>query len=206
LRPTRRRRLYTAWDNLGDEELFFRGVDMLERHGIAARHLLASMLVGYDRRETSGRVLYRFRRMTERGIRPFPMIYGGRDRNLPLGNAPACLERRTLAEFQRWAVRRYYTVVDFADYDVSVRDRRTEPRRRCRHCSRSLPAGARSDARVCSASCRSTHFRRHDRLLRARRKCQSCRQLIPHRARADACYCSSACRQFAYRARMRRGG
>jgi hypothetical protein len=25
-----RRRLYTAWDNLGDEERFFRGVDTLE--------------------------------------------------------------------------------------------------------------------------------------------------------------------------------
>jgi hypothetical protein len=44
------------------------------------------------------------------------MIYGTRDRALPLGDAPASLERRTLAEFQRWAIRRYYTVVDFADY------------------------------------------------------------------------------------------
>jgi len=46
----------------------------MERHGVAAHHLLAYMLVGYDRRETWERVLYRFRRMTERGIRPFPMI------------------------------------------------------------------------------------------------------------------------------------
>jgi hypothetical protein len=29
-----RRRLYSAWDNLGDEARFFRGVDCLERHGI----------------------------------------------------------------------------------------------------------------------------------------------------------------------------
>src|SRR5215471_3103375 len=81
------------------------------------------------------------------------------DRTLPLGHAPASLERRTLAQFRRWAIRRYYTVVDFADYDTSVHAQRTEPRRRCRHCSRSLPAGARSDARFCSESCRSTHFR-----------------------------------------------
>jgi hypothetical protein len=60
-------------------------------------------------------VLYRFRRMTERSIRPFPMIYGERDRTLPLGHASASLERRTLAEFQRWAIRRYYMVVDFAE-------------------------------------------------------------------------------------------
>jgi hypothetical protein len=32
-----RRRLYTAWDNLGDEERFFRGVGTLERHGISPR-------------------------------------------------------------------------------------------------------------------------------------------------------------------------
>jgi hypothetical protein len=46
------RRLYTAWDNVGDEERFFRGVDTLERHGIPPRHLLVYMLVGYDKRET----------------------------------------------------------------------------------------------------------------------------------------------------------
>jgi hypothetical protein len=90
--------------------------------------------------------------MTERGIRPYPMVYGARERTLPLGNAPASLERRTLAEFQGWAIRRYYTVVDFADYDVSARDRGTEPRRRCRHCSRALPAGTRSGRELASVS------------------------------------------------------
>jgi hypothetical protein len=197
-----RRRLYTAWDNLGDEERFFRGVDTLERHGIYPHSLLVYMLIGYDRKETWERVLYRFRRMTERGIRPFPMIYGLRDRTLPLGHAPTSLERRTLAQFQRWAIRRYYTVVDFAGYDVSARDRGTEPRRRCKHCLRSLAAGARSDARFCSESCRNTHFRRQARLQRGRSKCQSCRKPIPRQSRADACYCSCACRQLAYRGRI----
>jgi hypothetical protein len=117
-----RRRLYTAWDNLGDEERFFRGVDTLERHGIKPYSLLAYMLIGYDKRETWERVLYRFRRMTERGIRPFPMIYGDRDRTLLLGEAPASLERRTLAEFQRWVIRRFYSVCDFVDYDASMRE------------------------------------------------------------------------------------
>ena len=96
-----RRRLYTAWDNIGDEKRFFDGIDTLERHGIPPSCLMVYMLVGYDRKETWERVLYRFRRMTERGIRPFPMIYGTRDRTLPLGHAPASLERRTLAQFQR---------------------------------------------------------------------------------------------------------
>src|SRR5262249_35003309 len=69
------RRLYTAWDNIGDEERFFRGVDILERHGIRPSMLFAYMLVGYDPRETWERVLYRFNRMVARGVRPYPMPY-----------------------------------------------------------------------------------------------------------------------------------
>jgi hypothetical protein len=33
----RRRRLYTAWDNLGDERLFMRGIDRLERSSVTIR-------------------------------------------------------------------------------------------------------------------------------------------------------------------------
>ena len=41
-----RRRLYTAWDNLGQEKIFFQGVDRLEAAGIPPRHLMVYMLVG----------------------------------------------------------------------------------------------------------------------------------------------------------------
>ena len=40
------RKLYTAWDNIGDEKVFFKGVDCLERNGIPPKHLMAYMLVG----------------------------------------------------------------------------------------------------------------------------------------------------------------
>jgi hypothetical protein len=63
----KRRRLYTAWDNLGDEKVFFRGVDILADAGVPPSHLLAYMLVGYDRRETWERVLYRFHCMADMG-------------------------------------------------------------------------------------------------------------------------------------------
>lgn len=56
----KRRRLYTAWDNLKDEEVFFRGVDELERAGIPPRHLMAYMLIGFDKRETWERIHHRF--------------------------------------------------------------------------------------------------------------------------------------------------
>jgi hypothetical protein len=115
------RRLYTAWDNIGDEERFFRGVATLERHGIPPSHLLVYMLVGYDKRETWERVFYRFNKMTALNIRPYPMIYGDRNRGLPTGSSNRRLERRTLGEFQRWAVRRAYGVVSFEDYDVNAK-------------------------------------------------------------------------------------
>lgn len=115
------RRLYTAWDNLGDEERFFRGVDTLERHGVKPYTLLVYMLVGYDKRETWERVLYRFNRMVERRIKPYPMIYGDRKRCLEPGHPT--LGHRTLAEFQRWAIRKYYTVVSFEKYDGSATEK-----------------------------------------------------------------------------------
>jgi hypothetical protein len=117
------RRLYTAWDNIGDEERFFRGVDTLERHGIHPRNLLVYMLVGYDKRETWERVLYRFNRMTAREIRPYPMVYGDRNRTVPLGGCNLKIERRTLSEFQRWAIRKAYTFIPFEHYDVNAKGR-----------------------------------------------------------------------------------
>ena len=120
------RRLYTAWDSLGDEDRFFRGVDILEDAGVPPTCLLVYMLVGYDKRETWERVMYRFRKMTERGIRPYPMIHGDRDRTLPLGGHNARLERRTLSEFQRWAIRKAYTFIPFEHYDVNAKGRGIE--------------------------------------------------------------------------------
>lgn len=120
------RRLYTAWDNLGDEERFFRGVDTLERHGVKPYMLLVYMLIGYDKRETWERVLYRFNRMVERKIRPYPMVYDrDRDRGLPLGGAPERIEKRhlTLRDFQRYGIRRGYTFAAFEDWDQTT----TEP-------------------------------------------------------------------------------
>ena len=114
------RRLYTAWDNIGDEQRFFAGVDTLEAAGIPPTCLLVYMLIGFDRRETWERVLYRFRKMTARGIRPFPMVFGDRKRGLPLGDANHRLAPRTLGEFQRWAIRRLYSVVPFEDYSASA--------------------------------------------------------------------------------------
>lgn len=117
------RRLYTAWDSLGDESRFFAGVDLLQEYGVAPTSLLVYMLVGYDKRETWERVMYRFEKMTARGIRPYPMVYGDRERGLPLGGSNQRIGHRTLSEFQRWAIRKAYTFIPFEHYDVNAKGR-----------------------------------------------------------------------------------
>lgn len=96
------RKLYTAWDNIGDEKVFFRGVDTLERAGIPPKHLMAYMLIGYDKAETWDRIWHRFKRMVERGIDPYPMVF---DRS-----------RSDLLCFQRWVITGLYRFVPWGEY------------------------------------------------------------------------------------------
>lgn len=123
------RRLYTAWDNIGDEGRFFRGVETLERHGVPPRHLMVYMLIGYDRRETWARIFDRFNKMTALGIRPYPMPYNEiRSKTLPLGGCNQNIAHRTLGEFQRWVIRKAYNFIPFEDYDVNAKGRRDASR------------------------------------------------------------------------------
>lgn len=99
------RRLYTAWDNLKDEGVFMRGMDTLERAGIPPKHVMAYMLIGYDKAETWDRIWHRFNAMVARGIEPYPMVF---DRS-----------RKDLRDFQRWVVTGLYRAVPFNEYAVS---------------------------------------------------------------------------------------
>lgn len=110
------RRVYTAWDNLKDEDLFFRGVDMLEAAGIPGKRVMAYMLVGYDKRETWGRIWHRFNRMVERQVEPYPMVYDCR--------ATDPQRYRELKRFQRWVVTGLYRAVPFSEYDASKKSAR----------------------------------------------------------------------------------
>lgn len=115
----RERRLYTAWDNLKDEGMFFRGMDMLEHAGVPGKHVMAYMLVGYDKNETWERIWHRFNRMVERGIRPYPMVYDTR------ANDPG--RYRGLKQFQRWVVTGLYRAIPFSDYDANIKRPRKTP-------------------------------------------------------------------------------
>jgi hypothetical protein len=97
------KRLYTAWDNLGDEKIFFAGVDRLDRAGIPPKHLMVYMLIGYDKRETWDTIWHRFNRMIDRGVEPYPMVY---DRS-----------RKDLLCFQRWVIAGLYRFVPWGDYE-----------------------------------------------------------------------------------------
>lgn len=100
-----KRVLYTAWDNFKDGDIFFRGVDMLEKAGISPKRLMVYMLVGYDKNETWDRIFDRFNRMVAKGIMPYPMVYDK--------------DNKQLKKFQRWVIRRYYQFIKWEDYQKS---------------------------------------------------------------------------------------
>lgn len=82
------RRLYTAWDSLGDEEKLFDGLKLLVHYGVARSHLMVYMLIG-GRGDTHETRDYRRRRLREFGALPYPMPY---------------LRSPELVGFQRWVL------------------------------------------------------------------------------------------------------
>lgn len=103
----RERKLYTAWDNIGDEGIFFKGVELLAVNGVPPTHLRAYMLIGFDPAETWPRIWHRFRRMVDCGIEPYPMVY---DR-----------KRKDLLCFQRWVITGLYRIVPWDEYERSTK-------------------------------------------------------------------------------------
>lgn len=88
----RERRIYTAWDSLGDERVLFRGLDRLVAHGVKPDHIMVYMLIGYVSDETHEQRDHRRRRLREFGCRPYPM---------PFVRTPELLA------FQRWVIGAY---------------------------------------------------------------------------------------------------
>lgn len=97
-----RRRLYTAWDNLKDEKIFFTGVEKLARAGIPPTNLMAYMLIGYDPLENWDRIWTRFNKMVALGIDPYPMVYNR--------------SRDDLKCFARWVITRTYKKTTWDEY------------------------------------------------------------------------------------------
>lgn len=98
------RKLYTAWDNLGDQHVFERGVARLEKAGVSPKRLTVYMLIGYDPAETWEMILFRFRRLRELGCEPYPMPYEK-------------WKRPDLAHFERYVKRHVWRKAAFSEYD-----------------------------------------------------------------------------------------
>jgi hypothetical protein len=95
------RRIYTAWDNRGDEATLFRGLDRLVRRGVKPDDIMVYMLIGYWPGETAEDREYRRRRLREYGARPYPM---------PFVRTPE------LVGFQRWVLGAYDKRISWADW------------------------------------------------------------------------------------------
>ena len=104
----KRRRLYTAWDNLRDEERFFTGLTTLNEAGIPSKHVMVYMLIGYRPGETMADILYRFQALVAVGCKPFPMVFER-------------WRQPELRRFARWVIRRYYEVCTWEEFKDSYK-------------------------------------------------------------------------------------
>lgn len=89
----KRRRIYTAWDGIGDEKRFMAGMRLLVEHGgFSPDMIMVYMLIGESDAETHEERDYRRAKLREFGCRPYPMPF-----------------RRTpeLVAFQRWVIHRH---------------------------------------------------------------------------------------------------
>ncbi len=104
------KRIYTAWDNLGDEERLFDGLRRLIRYGVHPDHIMVYMLVGYRPDETPADREHRRAALRRFGARPYPMPF---------------IRTRELVGFQRWVIGAYDKRVSWADWVTAE----YEPRR-----------------------------------------------------------------------------
>lgn len=86
------KRIYTAWDNRGDERKLFEGLNSLVKYGVKPDHIMVYMLIGYWPGETMEDCLYRQKKLRDFGCRPYPMPF---------------VRNRELVGFQRWVIGAY---------------------------------------------------------------------------------------------------
>jgi hypothetical protein len=95
------KRIYTAWDNRGDEERLFAGLNRLVKYGVRPAQIMVYMLIGYWPGETQEDREYRRAKLRAFGAVPFPMAY----RKTP-----------ELMAFQRWVIRAYDKVLPWKEW------------------------------------------------------------------------------------------
>ena len=115
-----KRRLYMAWDNIGDERVFFRGVERLKDAGVPTRHMMVYMLIGFAEGETMEGIMHRYQRLKAEGCMPYPMVFEPFDDDEDMGDGErrerTKEETRLLKGFQRWVVGRFDHIVPWEEY------------------------------------------------------------------------------------------
>lgn len=100
----KRKRIYTAWDNKKDESIFFRGINHLLENNIKPSEIMVYFLCNYWEKGLTKDVLYRFEKMKQMGLLPYPMIF----------------ERETadgqLKKFQEYVIQGVYYTSEFKDF------------------------------------------------------------------------------------------
>lgn len=107
-----RRQITFAFDDIGTERLYRRGVERLFEAGIKAWQLQSFVLVGFN--STLDDDLKRIRIIREYGIDPFVMVY----RDFRTGKTNVTQQLRDLA---RWTNRHLFRVCEFVDYQPNLR-------------------------------------------------------------------------------------
>ena len=98
------KRIYTAWDNRGDEERVIRGLKTLFRYGVPPSRLMVYMLIGYWPNETEDDWVYRENMLRELGCMAYPM---------PYQRTPATVG------FQRFAVSHYSKSMSWDEFKAA---------------------------------------------------------------------------------------
>lgn len=87
-----RRRIYTAWDNLGDSRRLFAGLRSLVKYGIKPDEIMVYMLIGFWPGETHDDRERRRKALRKFGCRPYPMPW---------------TRTTELARYQTWVIGAY---------------------------------------------------------------------------------------------------
>ena len=98
------KRIYTAWDNRGDEERVVRGLETLFKYGAKPRWMMVYMLIGYWPNETEEDWVYRESRIRSLGCMAYPMPY---------------VRNKATVGFQRFVITRYSRHVPWADFKAA---------------------------------------------------------------------------------------
>jgi len=103
------KRIYTAWDNRRDEGIFTKGINIMLDAGVKPKHIMVYMLCGYWKTETFDDIYYRYQKMMDIGLMPYPMIY-----------LNTTADYQQLKKFQRWVIRRYHEFITWEKFSTQT--------------------------------------------------------------------------------------